>query len=215
MLHPAGEKKTRTASETPRCPFLSCKQLLDTHFKFSAKIQLPANLYTEMLWNIVLEGVMTKPHVLQQLLRSTYSINTYMKTMQTSPQPQPTDEFSRSLILTPKLYQEAIKASLNYYNLWKCRFLALFLMGLQPLPTFKCKLISLAEVISPTWLESNTKIADSTHTLPQQRETHMTKLHTFQNNSQGQNTHLPQMSPCCPQKGVTMPWGFLKYEGPH
>lgn len=168
-----------------------------------------------MLWNIILEGVMTKPHVLQQLLRSTYSINTYMKTMQTSPQPQPTDEFSRSLILTPKLYQEAIKASLNYYNLWKCRFLALFLMGLHPLPTLKCKLISLAEVISPTWLESNTEIADSTHTLPQQRETHMTKLHTFQNNSQGQNTHLPQMSPCCPQKGVTMPWGFPKYEGPH
>lgn len=61
MLYPAGEKKTRTASEIPRCPFPSCKQLLDTHFKFSAKIQLPANLYTEMLWNIILEGVMTKP----------------------------------------------------------------------------------------------------------------------------------------------------------
>ena len=41
-----------------------------------AKIQLPANLYTETLRNIILEGVMTKPHVHQQLLRSTYSINT-------------------------------------------------------------------------------------------------------------------------------------------
>lgn len=43
----------------------------------------------------------------------------------------------------------------------------------------------------------------------------MTKFHTLQNNSQGQHTHLPQMSPCWPQKGVTMPWGFPKYEGPH
>lgn len=99
MLHPAAEKKTRTVSEIPRCPFLSCKQLLDAHFKFSAKTQLPANPYTEMLWNIILEGVMTKPHVHQQLLRSTYSINTYTETMQTPPQLQPTDEFSRSLIL--------------------------------------------------------------------------------------------------------------------
>lgn len=117
MLHPAGEKKTRTASEIPRCPFPSCKQLLNTHFKFSAKIQLLANLYTEMLWNIIPEGVMTKPHVHQQLLRSTYSINTYMETMQTSPRPQPTDEFCRSLILTRKLFQEAIKERLHYYNL--------------------------------------------------------------------------------------------------
>lgn len=212
MLHPAGEKKTRTASEISRSPFLSCKQLLDTHFKFSAKIQLSANLYTEMLWNIILEGVMTKPYVHQQLLRSTYSINTYMETMQTS-QPRPTDEFCRSLILTPKLFQEAIKANRNYYNLWKCRILVLFLMGLHPLPTSKSQLISLAEVISPKWLESNTEIADSTHTLPQQCKTHMTKLHTFQNNSKGKHIHPPRVSPCCPPRRES--WGLPRYEGPH
>lgn len=110
---------------------------------------------------------MTKPHVHQHLLRSTYSINTYMETMQTSPRPQPTDEFCRSVILTPKLFQEAIKACQNYNNLWKCRFLVLFLMGLHTLPTSKSQLISLAEVISPKGQESNTETADSTHTLPQ------------------------------------------------
>lgn len=36
MLHPAREKETRTASEIPKCPFPSCKQLLYTHFKYSA-----------------------------------------------------------------------------------------------------------------------------------------------------------------------------------
>lgn len=30
----------------------------------------------------------------------------------------------------------------------------------------------------------------------------MTKLYTFQNNSKGQHTHLPQVSPCSPQKGL-------------
>lgn len=78
MLHPASEKKTRTASETPECPFLSPTNSACTHILnlVHAKIQLPASLYTETLWNSVLEGVMTKPHVHQQLLRSTYSINT-------------------------------------------------------------------------------------------------------------------------------------------
>lgn len=78
MLHPASEKKTRTASETAERPFLSPTNSSRTHTLnlVHAKIQLPANLYTETLWNIILEGVMTKPHAHQQLLRSTYSINT-------------------------------------------------------------------------------------------------------------------------------------------
>jgi len=77
MLHPAGEK-TRTASQTPECAFLSPANSSRTHILnlVQAKIQLPDNLYTETLWSIILKGVMTKPHVHQQLLRSTDSINT-------------------------------------------------------------------------------------------------------------------------------------------
>lgn len=50
---------------------LSYKQLSYTLILnlLHAKTQLLAKLYTETLWNIILEGVMTKPHVHQQLLR--------------------------------------------------------------------------------------------------------------------------------------------------
>lgn len=85
-------------------------------------------------------------------------------------------------------------------------------MGLHPLPTSKSQLISLTEVISPTWLESNTDLLTALiHYLSNVR-------HTWQNCTLSKitlkgNIHI--YLKCHPAVPKRESWEFSKYEGPH